>query len=86
MLLAYGLAFFLLVVLRGVSGGLFKDLKEILFVGPLMALGAGATLETLLARRGYRALAAWLIILSFIAFGLERYRSYFLAHASLVGL
>jgi hypothetical protein len=86
LLLAYGLAFFLLVVLRGVSGGLFKDLKEILFVGPLIALGAGATLETLLARRGYRALAAWLIILSFIAFGLERYRSYFLAHASLAGL
>ena len=86
MIAAYGLAFLLLVVLRGASGGLFKDLKEILFVGPLVAFTSGVSLEALAARGGYGKLGAGLITLGLILFGLEKYRSYLAAYASLAGL
>lgn len=49
-LAAWLLAFALLVALRGVAGGLFKDMKEIEFVAPLVALLAGGALAELGAR------------------------------------
>ncbi len=44
---AYALAFALLVALRAFGGGLFRDLKEIEFAAPLVAVTSAATLEAL---------------------------------------
>jgi hypothetical protein len=83
-LAAYGLAFVSLVLLRGLGGGLFRDLKEITFVAPLIAVAGGASLETL-ARRGRRGAAAVLLLaLGLLAFGVERYRFYFTTYNSAV--
>jgi len=64
---AYGLVFVVLVLLRGLGGGLFKDMKEIEFVAPLVALLAGAALEELARSvRWGRALVlaalVWLVV------------------------
>ncbi len=51
---AYALAFIGLVCLRGLSGGLFKDLKEVEFGGPALAILSAFALESIhprLARR-----------------------------------
>lgn len=85
-LAAYGLAFLLLVALRGLGGGLFKDLKEILFVGPLVAVTAGASLEALATRGRAGRTAALLLASALIAFGIFRYRGYLASHASLIDL
>lgn len=83
-LAAYGLAFASLVLLRGLGGGLFRDLKEITFVAPLVAVAAGASLETL-ARRGRPGRAAVLLLAAgLLAFSAERYRFYFTTYASAV--
>ena len=76
-LAAYGLVFVALVLMRGLGGGLFRDLKEITFVGPLVAVGAGASLEAL-ARRGRPGRAAVVLVaVGLLAFTAERYRFYF---------
>jgi hypothetical protein len=81
---AYGLAFVALVLMRGLGGGLFRDLKEITFVGPLVAVTAGASLETL-ARRGRRGwLAVVLLAVGLLGFWAERYRFYFSSYDSAV--
>jgi hypothetical protein len=83
-LYAYGLAFVALVLLRALGAGLFRDLKEITFVAPLVAIAAGASLETL-ARRGRSGLAAALLITAgLLAFSAERYRFYFSTYTSAV--
>lgn len=83
-LAAYGLAFASLVLMRGLGGGLFRDLKEITFVAPLIAVAAGASLETL-ARRGRPGRAAVLFLAAgLLAFSAERYRFYFTTYASAV--
>ena len=79
-LAAYGLAFVTLVLMRGLGGGLFRDLKETTFVGPLIAVTAGASLEAL-ARRGARGrLAVALLAVGLVAFAAERYRFYFTSY------
>jgi len=78
-LLAYGLAFCVLVGLRGLSGGLFKDLKEMLFVAPLIALLAGAGLEALATLGAGGRLATALVVLGLAGFGLSKYRQVFQA-------
>ncbi|MFQ5792199.1 MAG: hypothetical protein ACE5JI_17150, partial [Acidobacteriota bacterium] len=85
-LLAYGLSFLMLLVLRGASGGLFKDLKEIIYVGPLIAVTAGASLETLAARGRPERWAAWLILCGIIIFWAGQYREYLAAYASLAAV
>jgi len=83
-LAAWGLAFASLVLMRGLGGGLFRDLKEITFVAPLMAVAAGASLE-ILARRGRPGRAAVLLVAAgLLAFSAERYRFYFTSYASAV--
>ena len=47
---AYALAFVTLVVLRGVSGGLLKDLKEVEFGGPVLAILASIAIDHLEGR------------------------------------
>jgi hypothetical protein len=86
MLSAYGMAFLLLSGLRVVSGGLFKDLKEILFVAPLIAISAGITLEAFFARGRSGRWAAILITAGLIAFWWGSYRGYLISYASLAGL
>ena len=86
MLSAYGMAFLLLSALRILSGGLFKDLKEILFVGPLVAVTAGISLEALAGRGRWGMWAAGLITFGLIAFWWVIFRGYLVSYASLAGL
>jgi hypothetical protein len=85
-LAAYGLAFAVLVALRAFGGGLFKDLKEVEFVAPLVAVTAGAVLEDLWARgEGSRA-AAVLAGAGLVLFGLVRAQGYLVENSSLLDL
>ena len=81
---AYATAFAALVALRGFSLGLFKDLKEVEFVGPLVALLCGASLDALWEGGRERRAAAVLVLLGLLAFALARYREYWLMHTFLV--
>jgi hypothetical protein len=85
-LLAYTMSFALLVTLRGASGGLFKDLKEILYVGPLIATASGASLATLARRGRSGTIAVALIVIGLIVFWSGKFGEYFSAYASLAGL
>lgn len=76
---AYALAFALLVALRGMGGGLFRDLKEIEFVAPLVALMTALALEAL-ARR--RTLAAALVGIGLALFGIGKATGYVIENAS----
>jgi len=81
-LVVYGLAFVLLLSLRAFGGGAFKDLKEITFVGPLIAMLSGLTLAEL-SRRGRAGLIAALALSASLAvFGVNKYRSYLETYAS----
>jgi hypothetical protein len=83
---AYALAFAFLVALRGLSFGLFKDLKEIEFATPLLAVLAGASLEALWDRDSAGRGAAVLLALGILVFVLSRYREYWLTWTFLAGL
>jgi hypothetical protein len=86
MLMAYGLAFVVLVLLRGLGGGLFKDLKEIEFIAPLVALLAGATLEDLATRGRAGTVGAALLTLALVAFGIVTSWGYFTTWTTLAEL
>lgn len=86
MLLAYGLAFVTLVLLRGLGGGLFKDLKEIEFVAPLAALLAGGALEELGRRADAGRFAAPALAVALTAFGAATSWGYFRTWTALFGL
>jgi hypothetical protein len=80
--LAHALAFAVLLGLRAFGGGLFRDLKEITFAAPLVALLTGLVLDEL-GRRGRAGRhAAALAAAGLVAFGLGRYWGYFRAYAS----
>lgn len=81
---AYGLAFVALVLMRGLGAGLFRDLKEITFVAPLVAMGTGASLEALAGRGRAGRAAVVLLAVGLLAFTAERYRFYFSTYASAV--
>jgi len=57
---AYGLAFLLLFSLRAFGGGLFRDLKETTFVGPLVAILSAVTIGALARRDRWGRWAALL--------------------------
>jgi hypothetical protein len=80
---AYAGSFLLLVVLRALPGGMFRDLKEITYAAPLFAICAGASVEAIAARS---KLAAWLVAITLIAFGLTRYWGYLAPVTRLAGL
>jgi hypothetical protein len=73
---AYGIAFLVLVALRAFGAGLFKDLKEVEFVAPLMAVAAGATLEVLAERGLSGRLSAALVAIGVAALGLAKALGY----------
>jgi hypothetical protein len=84
-LVAYALAAGALVLMRAFGGGLFRDLKEIEFAAPLVALAAGAALEEMTRRRP-GAWSAALITLGLLAFSGARYGEYLSTYVSLAGL
>ena len=59
---AYAAAFLSLVVLRGVSFGLFKDLKEVEFGGPVCAILAAVALERIDSRAARALIATGLVL------------------------
>lgn len=68
-LAGFGLVFVVLSLLRGLGGGLFKDLKEIEFASAFVALTAGGALEAL-GQRGPRERGlAFLLAAALVAFG-----------------
>ena len=81
-LAAWGLAFLLMVSLRAFGGGVFKDIKEIEFAAPLVAITTGASLAALgrSGRKGWVAAAALTVALAL--FGIAQYRSYLELYAS----
>ena len=84
--LAYAAACLVLLGLRAFGAGLFKDLKEVEFAGPLVAVATGACVEEI-ARRGRAGRwAAGMVMAGLIAFGLGRFREYLEAHTALLGL
>jgi hypothetical protein len=85
-LLAYGLSFVFLVTLRGLSGGLFKDLKEILYVGPWIAVTAGASVASIASRGRSGRIAAAFVMCGLVIYWSGKFAEYFLAYASLAGL
>ncbi len=85
-LLAYGLSFLFLVALRGLAGGLFKDLKEIVYVGPWIAVTAGASVASLANRGRSERIGAALIVCGLVIYWSGKYGEYFAAYASLAGL
>lgn len=58
---SYALAFLGLVLLRGLSGGLFKDLKEVEFGGPAMAILTALALDRMGPDRARRLVLAGLV-------------------------
>jgi hypothetical protein len=64
------------VALRAASGGLLKDLKEVLFVGPLIAICTAVAVCEIAARGRPGRRAAVMITVGLLAFGTERYLSY----------
>ena len=76
---AYALAFLSLVLLRGLSFGLFKDLKEIEFAGPAFAILAAVALD----RIEWRA-ARWLIATGLVMTGAWMQYGYFETWSRLV--
>jgi hypothetical protein len=81
-LAAWGLAFCLMVSLRAFGGGVFKDIKEIEFAAPLVAILTGASLSSLGRRGRGGMLAAAALTAGLALFGLARYRSYLELYAS----
>jgi hypothetical protein len=81
-LAAWSLAFVLMVSLRAFGGGVFKDIKEIEFAAPLVAILTGGALAALGVRGGKGKLAAAALTAALVLFGLARYRSYLEAYAS----
>jgi len=85
-LAAYALALAALVGLRAFGGGLFRDLKEVEFAAPLVALCAGAALEEIAGRGPRGRFSAASIVVGLAAFSVARYAEYLRAYASLSGL
>ena len=78
---AWGLAVLLMLALRAFGGGVFKDLKEITFAAPWVALLSAGAL-TALAGRGWKGrLLAILLTLALVAFGLGRFAGYLQLYA-----
>jgi hypothetical protein len=85
LLAAYGLSFLALLALRAVSG-LFKDLKEFVYVGPFVAVTAGIALDSIWRRGRWGRVAALMVTAGLLGFCLAKYVEYFRMHTVLAGL
>ena len=84
-LAAYGATFIALLTLRAVSGA-FKDLKELVFMGPFIAITTGVSLDALTARGRTGRFAAIAVALGLISFGIAKFGEYATLHTKLAGL
>ena len=84
-LAAFGASFLGLLLLR-TAFGMFKDLKDLLYVGPFVALTTAVGLETLAARGRPGRVAAGAIAIGLAGFGFLKYLEYFEMHTRLAGL
>ncbi|MGH9332466.1 MAG: hypothetical protein ACRD21_01805, partial [Vicinamibacteria bacterium] len=84
-LAAYGMAFLALLTLRA-SSGMFKDLKDLEFAGPLIAVTTGVSLDSLCRRGRSGKWAAALVAAGLIGFGLAKHLEYVRQHTGLAGL
>jgi hypothetical protein len=85
-LCAYAIALAVLVGLRAFSGGLFKDLKEVEFAGPLVCVTSAITLAALAQRGRLGRITSVALVCALAAFGLVKYRGYFRAAVFLADL
>lgn len=84
-LIAYALTLATLVTLKAFGGGLFRDLKEETFAGPLVAVATGAFLEALASRVPRGRLLAGFVAAGLVLFGLAEWVRYLGDYASLAG-
>ena len=84
-LAAYGATFLILVTLRA-SSYAFKDLKELVFIGPFIAITTGVCLEALAARGRSGRFAVVAVAIGLVAFGLSKFSEYASVHTKLAGL
>jgi len=82
LLAAWGAAFLLLLLLRGLGGGLFKDLKEVTFVAPWIGITSGLTLSALWDSGPRGRSAVLFLAVGLAGFAVERYWGYLQAYAS----
>lgn len=82
---AYAGTAMLLMGMRAFSGGLFKDLKEILFAAPLVAMLAARAIHEIMNRRHWGPIAAGGILAGLIIWVLNRFASEFSRLTSLAG-
>jgi len=85
LLAVYGATFFALVGLRALSGT-FKDLKELVFIGPFIATTAGVSLVALASRGRSGKLAAIAVTVGLTAFGVGKLGEYAALHTTLAAL
>lgn len=85
-LCAYAIALAVLVGLRAFSVGLFKDLKEVEFAGPLVCVTSAITLAALAQRGRLGRITSVALVCALAAFGLVKYRGYFRAAVFLADL
>jgi hypothetical protein len=72
-----GLTYVVLLGLRALPGGLFRDVKESTFVAPFIALATAIALTALARRVRLGRWAAAMVALGLAAFGLGTYAGYF---------
>lgn len=85
-LCAYAIALAILIGLRAFSGGLFKDVKEVEFAGPLVSITSAITLAALAQRGRLVRMASLALVCALAAFGLVKYWEYFRAAVFLADL
>jgi hypothetical protein len=83
--LSYLSSFAILLVMRAATG-LFKDLKEILYVGPLMAIAAGVSIDAVYKKGRTGKIAAIAMVAVLVLFGALRYREFLGPHITFAGL
>ena len=83
--MSYLSSFAILLTLRAATGT-FKDLKEILYVGPLMAIAAGVSLETVYKKGRIGKIATVMMIAGLVLFWAIRYREFLEPHITFAGL
>lgn len=81
-LAAWAFAGLALVALRGLAFGLFRDLKEAVFLAPLVAVLAGWVVERLWARRRWWRAASAGVLVATLLWGVHRAHGYWTGYAA----
>jgi hypothetical protein len=81
----YAITVVCLLLFRALTGGLFQDLKEILFAGPLFAATSGLALARIAERGRLGVFSAVTIAIGLAGFGMGKYFEYARMHTLLFG-